>query len=88
VIQNLANNILFGKEAFMTQLNAFLTNNIMPVTRFLSDVLVGLMLFLISKLLTEPSRNIRPHLEIPIKLNGLAYSTMKQIICYFIASFP
>jgi len=43
VIQNLANNILFGKEAFMTMLNKFLTNNIMPVTRFLSEVLVSPM---------------------------------------------
>lgn len=40
IIQNLANNILFGKEAFMTNMNTFLSKNIMPVTRFLSDVLV------------------------------------------------
>ncbi|KAG8905759.1 Ras GTPase activating protein ira2 [Tulasnella sp. 403] len=39
IIQNLANNILFGKEAFMMSMNSFLTSNIMPVTRFLSDVL-------------------------------------------------
>ncbi|KAG8981934.1 Ras GTPase activating protein ira2 [Tulasnella sp. 425] len=39
IIQNLANNILFGKEAFMMSMNAFLTSNIMPVTRFLSEVL-------------------------------------------------
>ncbi|KAG9015978.1 Ras GTPase activating protein ira2 [Tulasnella sp. 427] len=37
VIQNLANNILFGKEAFMMCMNTFLTGNIMPVTRFLSE---------------------------------------------------
>ncbi|KIO22012.1 hypothetical protein M407DRAFT_28426 [Tulasnella calospora MUT 4182] len=39
IIQNLANNILFGKEAFMMNMNPFLTSNIMPVTRFLSEVL-------------------------------------------------
>lgn len=40
IIQNLANNILFGKEAFMTNMNGFLSKNIMPVTRFLSEILV------------------------------------------------
>ncbi|KAG9027475.1 Ras GTPase activating protein ira2 [Tulasnella sp. JGI-2019a] len=39
IIQNLANNILFGKEAFMTNMNGFLSKNIMPVTRFLSEIL-------------------------------------------------
>ena len=43
IIQNLANNILFGKEAFMMDMNSFLSNNIMPVTRFLSEVLVSLV---------------------------------------------
>ncbi|KAG8886533.1 Ras GTPase activating protein ira2 [Tulasnella sp. 331] len=39
IIQNLANNILFGKEAFMINMNGFLSKNIMPVTRFLSEIL-------------------------------------------------
>ncbi|KAG8959528.1 Ras GTPase activating protein ira2 [Tulasnella sp. 419] len=39
VIQNLANNIMFGKEGFMLSLNSFLHGNIMPVTKFLSDIL-------------------------------------------------
>jgi hypothetical protein len=38
IIQNLANNILFGKEQYMTYLNDFLTKNIVNVTRFLSEV--------------------------------------------------
>ena len=38
IIQNLANNIFFGKEAHMTILNKFLGNNIANVTRFLSDI--------------------------------------------------
>ncbi|CCM02314.1 uncharacterized protein FIBRA_04405 [Fibroporia radiculosa] len=38
IIQNLANNIFFGKEAHMTPLNDFLKANIVNVTRFLSEL--------------------------------------------------
>ncbi|KAI7901148.1 uncharacterized protein BX663DRAFT_457281 [Cokeromyces recurvatus] len=39
VIQNLANNVLFGaKEAYMIVLNDFLTNNIYKVTSFLREI--------------------------------------------------
>ncbi|KAH7887502.1 hypothetical protein F5I97DRAFT_2056906 [Phlebopus sp. FC_14] len=38
VMQNLANNIFFAKEAHMTCLNEFLTANITNVTRYLSEV--------------------------------------------------
>lgn len=38
IIQNLANNIFFGKEAHMEVLNDFLRANIVNVTRFLSEV--------------------------------------------------
>ncbi|KAL4251095.1 Ras-GAP domain-containing protein [Abortiporus biennis] len=38
IIQNLANNIFFGKEAYMVALNDFLEENIVNVTRFLSEV--------------------------------------------------
>ncbi|KDR84288.1 hypothetical protein GALMADRAFT_87191 [Galerina marginata CBS 339.88] len=38
IIQNLANNIFFGKEAHMTTLNKFLEGNIANVTRFLSEL--------------------------------------------------
>ncbi|KAJ3504772.1 hypothetical protein NLJ89_g7765 [Agrocybe chaxingu] len=38
IIQNLANNIFFGKEAHMTILNKFLESNITNVTRFLSEL--------------------------------------------------
>ncbi|KAI0340881.1 hypothetical protein BDW22DRAFT_1485833 [Trametopsis cervina] len=38
IVQNLANNIFFGKEAHMTPLNDFLRANIVNITRFLSDV--------------------------------------------------
>ncbi|OBZ70421.1 Neurofibromin [Grifola frondosa] len=38
IIQNLANNILFGKEWHMTILNDFLKANIVNVTQFLSEI--------------------------------------------------
>lgn len=38
IIQNLANNVLFGREQFMMILNDFLEENILRVTQFLSDV--------------------------------------------------
>lgn len=38
IIQNLANNIFFGKEAHMVALNPFLKENISNVTRFLSEI--------------------------------------------------
>lgn len=42
VIQNLANNIFFGKEAYMVVLNKFLKDNIDNVTRYLSELNVRL----------------------------------------------
>jgi hypothetical protein len=41
IIQNLANNIFFGKEAHMTIFNKFLESNIANVTRFLSEIHVS-----------------------------------------------
>ena len=38
IMQNLANNIFFGKEAHMVPLNDFLSKNIVNVTRFLSEI--------------------------------------------------
>ncbi|KAG8870177.1 Ras GTPase activating protein ira2 [Serendipita sp. 405] len=38
IVQNLANNVLFGKEQFMVVLNPFLEDNILSVTHFLSEV--------------------------------------------------
>lgn len=40
IIQNLANNIFFGKEAHMVVLNKFLEDNITNVTRYLNDLKV------------------------------------------------
>lgn len=41
IMQNLANNIFFGKEVHMIPLNDFLTANIVNVTRFLSEINVS-----------------------------------------------
>ena len=42
VVQNLANNVLFGaKEPYMFPLNDFLTQNIYRVTTFLREISVG-----------------------------------------------
>ncbi|EIN11059.1 hypothetical protein PUNSTDRAFT_51619 [Punctularia strigosozonata HHB-11173 SS5] len=38
IITNLANNIFFGKEAFMVSLNGYLADNIVHVTRYLNDL--------------------------------------------------
>ena len=45
VIQNLANNIFFGKEQHMVPLNDFLHDNIVNVTRYLNDIVVSGFLF-------------------------------------------
>ena len=45
VIQNLANNMFFGKQVHMAPLNEFLKNNIVVVTRFLSDLNVCIDFF-------------------------------------------
>lgn len=42
VIQNLANNTFFGKEAYMMIFNQFLEDNIANVTRFLSEMHVSI----------------------------------------------
>lgn len=48
VIQNLANNMFFGKQVIMSPLNDFLKANIVIVTRFLSDLNVCITFFFIS----------------------------------------
>jgi hypothetical protein len=45
VIQNLANNVLFGaKEPFMIVLNDFLNDNIVKVTTFLEEISVSIII--------------------------------------------
>ena len=42
IIQNLANNVLFGKEPHMKRLNDYLAGNIKVVTQFFSIIVVGI----------------------------------------------
>jgi hypothetical protein len=42
IIQTLANNVLFGREAHMSILNPFLESKIMEVLKFLSELSVRL----------------------------------------------
>jgi neurofibromin 1 len=51
ILQNLANNIFFGKEAYMTVLNKFLEGQIANVTRFLSEIHVRYLSRLVATLL-------------------------------------
>jgi hypothetical protein len=44
IIQNLANNVLFGKEPYLIPLNNLLEANIVPLARFLNEVIVSLYL--------------------------------------------
>lgn len=51
VVQNLANNVLFGvKEPYMYALNDFLTKNIYKVTTFLREVSVRVLVVLFRKI--------------------------------------
>lgn len=51
IIQNMANNIFFGKEVHMTVLNDFLGEHIADVTRYLSSINVGGSLYIKSPLI-------------------------------------
>lgn len=52
VIQNLANNIFFGKEQHMTGLNDFLKEHIVDITRYLSELNVSCLMQFQLNLLT------------------------------------
>ena len=54
IIQNLANNIFFGKEAHMMALNDFLRDHIAHVTRYLSELNVGAVPKLLSQYRITP----------------------------------
>ena len=70
IIQNLANNIFFGKEAHMTILNKFLEGNIANVTGFLSEMHVGSWLFGIDTFLLKRDRNS----QLPTKITMISGS--------------
>ena len=69
IVQNLANNIFFGKEVHMIPLNDFLSANIVNITRYLSEVNVWLSFYLAAIYADEKlSRNIRR--QMTIRKNG------------------
>ena len=63
IIQNLANNVLFGaKESYMFPLNDFLTQNIYEVTAFLRAISVSATLYHWVVYLTD-THQVAPHVE-------------------------
>lgn len=62
ILQNLANNIFFGKELYMVLLNKFLEENIANVTRFLSEIIVvGLISTNFTCTDSRPKKNPETH---------------------------
>lgn len=69
VIQNLANNVLFGaKETYMIVLNDFLTNNIYKVASFLREI---------SKL---PAENVMEEVSEVPQMNEKSYAMLHRIL--------
>ncbi|KAI8390971.1 uncharacterized protein BYT42DRAFT_508674 [Radiomyces spectabilis] len=69
VIQNLANNVLFGaKETYMIVLNDFLTGNIYKVTRFLREI---------SDVPPEIEEEVRPNVR---PMDEKDYSTLHRVL--------
>ena len=50
IIQTLANNILFGREAHMSILNPFLQERVVHVFKFLSELSVRRVVFIASRI--------------------------------------
>lgn len=76
VIQNLANNVLFGpKESYMIVLNDFLTNNIYRVTTFLRDISVNAP----SSETTEPGPIVRMDDADYAKLHRYLYDNQERM---------
>ncbi|RUS29150.1 hypothetical protein BC938DRAFT_480989 [Jimgerdemannia flammicorona] len=76
VIQNLANNVLFGpKETYMIVLNDFLTNNIYRVTTFLRDISVNAP----STEPTEPGPIVRMDDADYVKLHRFLYDNQERM---------
>lgn len=85
VVQNLANNMFFGKQAHMAPLNDFLKNNIVVVTRFLSDLNVCTMLFFVSSrflLMTHQKYDTRGDPPDPEEWIGLPYDDTDSIVLH------
>jgi hypothetical protein len=86
IIQNLANNIFFGKEQHMTALNGFLQAHIVHVTRFLSELNVRFLFHthFIRRLIASIRRNTTTKAK--TAMIGLGLPMMTQIPSSFIVS--
>lgn len=88
IIQNLANNIFFGKEAYMVALNDFLGNNIINVTRFLSELNASICFQYFDAVLPLnvsiilQKYNPLPGEEEPEEWTGLAYDDTDTIVLH------
>ena len=91
IIQTLANNVLFGREAHMSILNPFLQSKIMEVFKFLSELSVRVELCSSPHdFLTSLYRDTA-HLQVTkrrIHTNGKASLTMIQTPLFSTVSFP
>ena len=90
IIQTLANNVLFGREAHMSILNPFLQTKIMEVFKFLSELSVRVELLWPHDFLIALFRDTA-HLQMTrrrIHTNGKASLTMIQTPLFCTVSFP
>lgn len=91
IIQTLANNVLFGREAHMSILNPFLQSKIMEVFKFLSELSVRVELYSPPHDLLMPLYRDTAHLQVTkrrIHTNGKASLTMILTPLFSIVSFP
>ena len=91
IVQTLANNVLFGREAYMSILNPFLQSKIMEVFKFLSELSVRVELCSLSHDFLMPSYRDTAHLQATkkrIHTNGKASHTTIQTPLFSTVSFP
>jgi hypothetical protein len=91
IIQTLANNVLFGREAHMSVLNPFLQAKIMDVFKFLSELSVRLKLYSSPRDFIIALSRDTTHLLVTrrrTRTNGKASLTMIQTPLFSIGSFP
>jgi hypothetical protein len=90
IIQTLANNVLFGREAHMSILNPFLQSKVMEVFTFLNSLSVRIEFCSSHDFLISLSRDIA-HLQVTKRrthTNGKASLTMTQTPSFSTVSFP
>lgn len=86
IIQNLANNVRFGKEAHMMCFNDFLSTNIVRVMRFLTEVNVRTIFDIREQRIEVIDRNLRMHLRKKIQMSGSEEHLTKRMPSFYIDS--